>query len=63
MKLLVSVCLLATLVGCASYWDGNDPCQTRLRPQGYQKPAWCGASDNRVNIYNNGGSIVGYIKR
>jgi len=63
IKIIVSVCLLTTLVGCASYWDANDPCQTRNRPVGYQKPNFCGASDNRVNIYNNGGNIIGYMKR
>lgn len=63
MKLLVSVCLLVSLVGCASYWDANDPCQSRNHGANYQKPNWCGASDNRAYIYNNGGSIIGYIKR
>lgn len=45
----------------ANTYDRNDPCQTgqfseaerkRLgRPQGYQAPNWCGASDSRVVIY------------
>ena len=62
----LAVILTITLTGCAGYWDRNDPCQTRAelnRPAGYQKPSWCGASLDRQNIYNNGGNIVGYIKR
>lgn len=47
MKLIASLVLIANLMGCASYWDRQDPCQARAelnRPQGYQRPAWCGAS-------------------
>lgn len=57
----------------ANTYDRNDPCQTgqfneaerqRLgRPVGYQQPSWCGASNNRVYIYNNGNVQQGYIKR
>lgn len=57
----------------ANTYDRNDPCQTgqfdeaerkRLgRPVGYQPPSWCGASNGRTYIYNNGGVQQGYIKK
>ena len=64
-KTLVVTLSLLVLSGCASYWDRRDPCQTRAelgRPAGYQPPAWCGASADRINIRNNAGQIIGYIK-
>lgn len=47
MKLIFAMLVITNLVGCASYWDRNDPCQVRAelgRPAGYQPPSWCGAS-------------------
>jgi hypothetical protein len=57
----------------ANSYDRNDPCQTgagseaeraRLnRPQGYSAPNWCGASANRIYIYNNNSIRQGYISK
>ena len=72
MKLIVSMCLLSTLVGCGTYgeplllsalFDSQDPCQTRNRGPNYQQPSYCGAANYRTYIYNNNGYPVGFVKR
>lgn len=74
-KLLCATVVLA-LTGCANvngvmtptwlgaYYDRQDLCQTRNHGGDISRlPSYCGASGNRVNIYNNGNSIIGYTKR
>jgi hypothetical protein len=43
MKLIISACLSINLVGCASYWDSQDPCQASSRAADYRRPSFCGA--------------------
>lgn len=72
MKISSAIALVA-LTGCAgplnmlaSYYDHNDPCQSRAelnRPQGYQVPNWCGSGSSKTYIYNNKGQPMGYIKQ
>lgn len=71
MKSIVILATL-TLTGCAAplqmlanHYNQNDPCQARAelnRPQGYQRPNWCGAAGNRATIYDVNGRVTGYIK-
>ena len=45
--------------------DRNDPCQMRAelgRPDGYQRPEWCGAARARVTVYNVQNQRIGYLK-
>lgn len=60
------------LTGCATppaflanHYNNMDPCQAHRpeRAQGYQRPNWCGASNDRVYLYNNAGQPLGYIKK
>lgn len=58
----------AVLSGCghiANFYDRQDPCQDRpelRRPPGYRTPTWCGASQGRIQIYDQRNQPIGYIK-
>lgn len=65
MKRLLLIITASVLTGCGTYgeplwlaaiYNSNDPCQTG-------KANYCGASSNRVYIYNNSGQQSGYVKR
>lgn len=46
-------------------YDRADPCQMRAelgRPEGYQRPSFCGAGSGRTYIYNNSNQRIGYVK-
>lgn len=72
MKYLTVVLVSIALSGCAAplqmlanSYNHADPCQARAelnRPQGYQRPSWCGASGNRATVYDVNGRVTGYIK-
>jgi hypothetical protein len=56
MKMTISVLVLCLLTGCGyggaplllgAYFDRQDPCQSRGRPN-YQYPAFCGAAAGPV---------------
>ena len=64
--MIPSVMMMSACSSIAMMYDRNDPCQTRAelgRPQGYQPPEWCGASDSRVRIYNMQNQQIGYIRK
>lgn len=68
MKSLISVLLLSSLVGCATpprfvsnYFNGNDPCQSYGKREGYTKPNWCGSSSGQVVNVQQGLSRNNYI--
>lgn len=60
---------LLTCSGCsviALSYNRNDPCQSdpKLgRAVNYQIPDWCGASNNRVGIYNRQNQQIGHIRK
>lgn len=68
MKLfLVSICLLFTACATppawlANHFDRNDPCQNFYRDPNYRTPDFCGASGNRISIYDNRGNRIGYAR-
>lgn len=72
MKTLIVIGSAVLLTGCAAplqmlanSYNQNDPCQARAelnRPQGYQRPSWCGAGGNRATVYDVNGRVTGYIK-
>lgn len=70
MRLISTLVVLVNLTACASYWDRNDPCQVRAelnRPEGYQRPNYCGASPAaqvvvRNNRGFNNGQVVNYME-
>lgn len=43
MKTLLTAILALNLIGCAAYWDRQDPCQSRGQVN-YKYPSFCGAS-------------------
>lgn len=51
MKYVLALLAIVNFSGCAVYADyanSNDPCQSYGKREGYQKPAWCGASTGRT---------------
>lgn len=72
MKTLIVIASAVLLSGCQSFgqmvahsYNMADPCQARAelnRPQGYQRPSWCGAGGNRATVYDVNGRVTGYIK-
>lgn len=72
MKWMVLAMAALTLSACgapmqllADHYNQQDPCQARRelgRPQGYQRPNFCGAAGNRATIYNLDGRAVGFIR-
>lgn len=44
MKLAILAVLAINIVGCATYWDSQDPCQIHNRSANYKPPSFCGAS-------------------
>lgn len=60
--------LSIVLTGCAQpprllaeIYNSNDPCQ--LRNNGGNYPSFCGASGNRITVYNNRDKAIGYVKQ
>ena len=62
--------LLLNLVACAqppkfvsNYFNGNDPCQSYGKREGYTKPNWCGASGPTYSVTTGGQTRIYTINR